>query len=96
MFFSLVSIKQMLISQLDPLTEQQVMGIFSLQHSSQQAEEALSQGLEQLQQSLVDTSAGGPVTGGMQQMVVALGKLANLEGFLRQVHISLTLITLIK
>ncbi|KAB5561655.1 hypothetical protein DKX38_006612 [Salix brachista] len=87
---------KMLISQLDPLTEQQVMGIYSLQHSSQQAEEALSQGLEQLQQSLVDTIAGGPVTGGMQQMVVALGKLSNLEGFLRQVHISLTLITSIK
>ncbi|KAJ6365582.1 hypothetical protein OIU76_030374 [Salix suchowensis] len=77
---------KMLISQLDPLTEQQVMGIYSLQHSSQQAEEALSQGLEQLQQSLVDTIAGGPVTGGMQQMVVALGKLSNLEGFLRQLQ----------
>ncbi|KAG5239357.1 bZIP family transcription factor family protein [Salix suchowensis] len=75
---------KMLISQLDPLTEQQVMGIYSLQQSSQQAEEALSQGLEQLQQSLVDTIAGGPVIGGMQQMAVALGKLANLEGFVRQ------------
>ena len=61
------------------------MGIYSLQHSSQQAEEALSQGLEQLQQSLIDTVAGGPVIDGMQQMAVALGKLANLEGFIRQV-----------
>ncbi|GMJ10699.1 TGACG (TGA) motif-binding protein 9 [Hibiscus trionum] len=75
---------KMLISQLDPLTEQQVMGIYSLQHSSQQAEEALTQGLEQLQQSLTDTIAGGPVIDGMQQMAVALGKLANLEGFVRQ------------
>ncbi|XP_022731994.1 transcription factor TGA9-like isoform X2 [Durio zibethinus] len=75
---------KMLISQLDPLTEQQVMGICSLQHSSQQAEEALTQGLEQLQQSLIDTVAGGPVVDGMQQMAVALGKLANLEGFVRQ------------
>ncbi|CAI0398280.1 unnamed protein product [Linum tenue] len=75
---------QMLISQLDPLTEQQVMGIYSLQHSSQQAEEALSQGLDQLHQSLVDTIAGGSVVDGMQQMAVALGKLANLEGFVRQ------------
>ncbi|XP_022753762.1 transcription factor TGA9-like [Durio zibethinus] len=75
---------KMLISQLDPLTEQQVMGIYSLQHSSQQAEEALSQGLEQLQQSLIDTVAGVPVIDGMQQMAVALGKLANLEGFIRQ------------
>ncbi|GLT48725.1 hypothetical protein SLA2020_223330 [Shorea laevis] len=75
---------KMLMSQLDPLTEQQVMGIYSLQHSSQQAEEALSQGLEQLQQSLIETIAGAPVIEGMQQMVVALGKLANLEGFVRQ------------
>ncbi|XWS28575.1 hypothetical protein CRYUN_Cryun25bG0082000 [Craigia yunnanensis] len=75
---------KMLISQLDPLTEQQMMGIYILQHSSQQAEEALSQGLEQLQQSLIDTITGGPVIDAMQQMAVALGKLANLEGFVRQ------------
>ncbi|EEF38522.1 DNA binding protein, putative [Ricinus communis] len=75
---------RMLMTQLDPLTEQQFMGIYSLQQSSQQAEEALSQGLEQLQQSLVDTIASGPVVDGMQQMAVALGKLANLEGFVRQ------------
>ncbi|OWM69005.1 hypothetical protein CDL15_Pgr025192 [Punica granatum] len=75
---------KMLITQLDPLTEQQLMGIYSLQQSSQQAEEALSQGLEQLQQSLVDTVAGGSIIDGMQQMAIALGKLANLEGFVRQ------------
>lgn len=45
----------MLISQMDLLTEQQLMDIYSLQHSSQQAEDALSQGLEQLQQSLIET-----------------------------------------
>ncbi|KAI4386462.1 hypothetical protein MLD38_004393 [Melastoma candidum] len=38
--------------QLEPLTEQQVMGICNLQQSSQQAEDALSQGMEALQQSL--------------------------------------------
>lgn len=75
----------MLIAQLDPLTDQQLMGIYSLQQSSQQAEEALSQGLDQLQQSLVDTIASGPVVDGMQQMAIALGKLSNLEGFVRQV-----------
>jgi len=75
----------MLIAQLDPLTEQQFMGICSLQHSSQQAEEALSQGLEQLQQSLVDTIATSTVADGMHQMAIALGKLSNLEGFIRQV-----------
>ncbi|KAE8674891.1 BZIP transcription factor family protein isoform 3 [Hibiscus syriacus] len=82
--FQALRTHQMLISQLDPLTEQQVMGIYNLQHSLQQAEEALTQGLEQLQQSLIDTIAGGPIIDGMQQMAVALGKLANLEGFVRQ------------
>ncbi|KAH9605789.1 hypothetical protein KSS87_008971 [Heliosperma pusillum] len=75
---------KMLIAQLDPLTEQQLMGIYSLQHSTQQAEEALSQGLEQLQQSLVDTIANSTIADGMQQMAIALGKLSNLEGFIRQ------------
>ncbi|XP_017243226.1 transcription factor TGA9 [Daucus carota subsp. sativus] len=75
---------KMLISQLDLLTEQQLMDIYSLQHSSQQAEAALSQGLDQLQQSLIDTIAIGSVSDGMHHMAVALGKLANLEGFVRQ------------
>lgn len=77
----------MLITQLDPLTQQQVVGIFSLQQSSQQAEEALSQGLEQLKQSLIETIATGSVNDGMHHMAVALGKLANLEGFVRQVRV---------
>lgn len=76
----------MLIAQLDPLTEQQIVGIYSLQHSSQQAEEALSQGLEQLQQSLIDTIASGSINDGMHHMAIALGKLTNLEGFVRQVN----------
>ncbi|KAK1382998.1 Transcription factor like [Heracleum sosnowskyi] len=73
-----------LIAQMDPLTKQQLVGIYSLQHSSQQAEEALSQGLEQLQQSLIDTVASGSINDGMHHMAVALGKLTNLEGFVRQ------------
>jgi len=78
-----------LLPQLDPLTEQQVIGICNLQQSSQQAEEALSQGLEQLHQSLADTMAGGSLIDDanmsfMSQMALALGKLANLEGFVIQ------------
>ncbi|CAI9276099.1 unnamed protein product [Lactuca saligna] len=42
-------------SHLEPLTDQQLMGICNLQQSSQQAEDALSQGMEAWQQSLVDT-----------------------------------------
>lgn len=76
----------MLCGQLDPLTEQQVMGIYSLQHSTQQAEEALTQGLDQLQQSLIETIASGSLNDGMHHMAIALGKLSNLEGFIRQVN----------
>ncbi|XP_062182358.1 transcription factor TGAL4-like isoform X2 [Phragmites australis] len=78
-----------LLPQLDPLTEQQLIGICNLQQSSQQAEEALSQGLEQLHQSLADTMAGGCLIEDanmsfMGQMTLALGKLSNLEGFVIQ------------
>ncbi|TYI51693.1 hypothetical protein E1A91_D12G193800v1 [Gossypium mustelinum] len=60
--------------------------------SSQQAEDALSQGMEALQQSLVDTlssaslgpSASGNVADYMGQMAIAMGKLATLENFLHQ------------
>ncbi|KAL2324066.1 hypothetical protein Fmac_023124 [Flemingia macrophylla] len=79
-------------NQLEPLTEQQLMGIYNLQQSSQQAEDALSQGMEALQQSLSETlssSSLGPSGSGnmaeyMGQMAVALGKLATLESFLHQ------------
>nr|CAD1833184.1 unnamed protein product [Ananas comosus var. bracteatus] len=49
---------KLLVTQLEPLTEQQVVGLCSLQQSSQQAEDALSQGMEALQQSLAETLAG--------------------------------------
>ncbi|KAJ6790477.1 transcription factor TGA2.2-like [Iris pallida] len=81
---------KILMPQLDPLAEQQLMGICNLQQSSQQAEEAFTQGLEQLQQSLADTVSSGALDEGtnvgnyMGHMAMALGKLANLEGFVRQ------------
>ncbi|XP_022022931.1 transcription factor HBP-1b(c38) isoform X2 [Helianthus annuus] len=74
---------------LEPLTDQQLMGICNLQQSSQQAEDALSQGMEALQQSLVDTlsvgfTSSGNVADYMGQMAIAMGKLATLENFLHQ------------
>ncbi|XWS64332.1 hypothetical protein CRYUN_Cryun06bG0177400 [Craigia yunnanensis] len=77
---------------LEPLTDQQLMGICNLQQSSQQAEDALSQGMEALQQSLVDTlssaclspTVSGNVADYMGQMAIAMGKLATLENFLHQ------------
>ncbi|KAI3832650.1 hypothetical protein MKW98_002196 [Papaver atlanticum] len=83
-------ILKIVLPQVDPLTEQQLMGICGLQQSSQQAEEALSQGLEQLHQSLAETIASGSlnesanVSNYMGQMAIALDKLSNLEGFVRQ------------
>ncbi|XP_057808961.1 transcription factor TGA2.2-like [Salvia miltiorrhiza] len=50
---------KILVSQLEPLTEQQLPGICNLQQSSNQAEYALSQGMEALQQSLAETLASG-------------------------------------
>ncbi|KAL2898198.1 Transcription factor TGAL1 [Bienertia sinuspersici] len=78
---------------LEPLTEQQVIAIQSLQQSSQQAEDALSQGMEALQQSLAETlssgslgssGSSGNVANYMGQMAMAMGKLGTLEGFIRQ------------
>ncbi|AQL07048.1 Glucose-6-phosphate 1-dehydrogenase 4 chloroplastic [Zea mays] len=84
---------KLLVNQLEPLTEQQLMGLSNLQQSSQQAEDALSQGMEALQQSLAETLAGslgpsgssGNVANYMGQMAMAMGKLGTLENFLRQV-----------
>ncbi|XP_064994863.1 transcription factor TGA2.2-like isoform X1 [Musa acuminata AAA Group] len=81
---------EILMPHLDPLTEQQLLVIGNLRLSSRQAEEALSQGLEQLHRSLSDTVTGDSLSDGvdvgnyMGHMALALGKLANLEGFVRQ------------
>ncbi|XP_058749027.1 transcription factor TGA9-like [Vicia villosa] len=74
----------MLTQQLEPLAEQQIVGIMELRQSSHQAEEALSQGHEQLHHCIVDTIAGGPVIDGVQQMVAAMARISNLEGFVHQ------------
>lgn len=86
---------KVLASQLEPLTDQQLMGICNLQQSSLQAEDALSQGMEALQQALAETLAfaaavvpstgsGDNVTNYMSQMAIAMAKLSTLENFLRQ------------
>jgi len=81
---------KILIPQIEPLTEQQVLNINILQQSSQQAEDQLSQGMETLQQSLADTLSAGSlgssanVANYMGQMAMAMGKLGSLETFVRQ------------
>uniref|UniRef100_A0A1D1YGY8 Transcription factor HBP-1b(C1) n=2 Tax=Anthurium amnicola TaxID=1678845 RepID=A0A1D1YGY8_9ARAE len=84
---------KILASQVEPLTDQQLVGLCNLQQSSQQAEDALSQGMEALQQSLAETlasgslcssSGSGNVANYMGQMALAMSKLGTLENFLRQ------------
>ncbi|XP_029121970.1 bZIP transcription factor TGA10 isoform X2 [Elaeis guineensis] len=81
---------KMLLSHLEPLTEQQILGVCGLQQSTQETEEALSQGLEALNQSLSDIVASDALScpsnmaNYMGQMVIAMSKLTSLEGFVRQ------------
>ncbi|KAK8609223.1 hypothetical protein V6N13_025529 [Hibiscus sabdariffa] len=79
------------VNQIEPLTEQQIMGICGLQQSTQEAEDALSQGLEALNHSLSDIitsdslSCPPNMNNFMGQMAIAINKLSTLEGFVRQV-----------
>ncbi|TKY74335.1 Transcription factor TGA3 [Spatholobus suberectus] len=75
-----------ILPQLEPLTEQQIVRINSICLSSQQAEDALSQGLEKLQQSLVLDMAVDPFGAGNLglQMTLAMEKFEALEGFINQ------------
>ncbi|KAL9233826.1 hypothetical protein vseg_008773 [Gypsophila vaccaria] len=84
---------KLLSHQLEPLTEQQVAALQNLQQSSQEAEDALSQGMDALQQSLAEnlssgslgsSGSSGNVASYMGQMAMAMGKLGTLEGFIRQ------------
>lgn len=77
---------------MEPLSEQQILGICGLQQSTQQSEEALSQGLEALNQSLSETitshslSSPPEMTNYMGQMTIAMNKLSTVEDFVRQVN----------
>ncbi|CAA0808988.1 Transcription factor PERIANTHIA [Striga hermonthica] len=90
--FRCSEILKILGNQIEPLTDQQLVGICNLQQSSQQAEDALSQGMEALQQSLVETLSSNSlpsrpalnVADYMGQMAIAMTKLATLENFLHQ------------
>jgi transcription factor TGA len=81
-----------MLHHVEPLTEQQLLGVCGLQQSTQETEEALSQGLEALNQSLSDTIASDALScppnmaNYMGQMAIAMNKIANLEGFVRQVR----------
>lgn len=69
------------------MTDQQVLNVCNLRQSSQQAEDALSQGMEKLQQSLAHSIGIESVIEGNygSQMAASLEKLEALEGFVNQV-----------
>uniref|UniRef100_A0A7N0UN25 Uncharacterized protein n=1 Tax=Kalanchoe fedtschenkoi TaxID=63787 RepID=A0A7N0UN25_KALFE len=75
-----------LMPQLEPLSEQQHQSVSKLRQSSQQAEDALSQGIDRLQQTLSQSIASQPVGEGrhLSQMVIEIEKLDALENFLNQ------------
>jgi transcription factor TGA len=79
-----------MIPQIETLKEEQRLRICNLEESSRQAEDAISQGMEVLQQSLTDTVAASllgsspNVADYMGQMAMALGKLGTLESFVQQ------------
>ncbi|PIA53412.1 hypothetical protein AQUCO_00900172v1 [Aquilegia coerulea] len=68
-----------------------ILAICALQQSTQEAEDALNQGLDALYQSLSDTIASDTLSypsnmgNYMGQMAMAMNKLSTLEGFVRQV-----------
>jgi transcription factor TGA len=79
-----------MIPQIETLTEEQLLRICNLEESSRQAEDAISQGMEVLQQSLADTVAASllgsspNVADYMGQMAMALRKLGTVESFVQQ------------
>ncbi|GFY80293.1 TGACG motif-binding factor 4 [Actinidia rufa] len=74
---------KILVAQLD-LADQQVYDVCNLRQSCQQAEDALSQGMDKLQQILAETVAAGQVTLAMEKSE-ALVRFVNQADHLRQV-----------
>ncbi|KAE8679796.1 Transcription factor TGA3 [Hibiscus syriacus] len=75
-------ILNVVVLQIEPLTDQQHLEVCNLRQSSQQAEDALSQGVDKLQQSLAEGVASDLCSGNYKaQMVDAIDKLEALENF---------------
>lgn len=68
------------------------MGIYGMQQTTQETEEALSQGLAALNHSLLETITSDSLTyppnmgNYMTQMAMAMNKLSALEDFVKQVN----------
>ncbi|KAI3451105.1 hypothetical protein Pfo_007770 [Paulownia fortunei] len=77
---------KVLLPHLEPLSEQQRLDIFNLRQSCQQAEDALSQGMEKLHYILAETIAAGQLGEGnyLHQIGAAMDKLEALVRFVGQ------------
>ncbi|KAL5214033.1 hypothetical protein ABZP36_003185 [Zizania latifolia] len=79
---------KLLRPQLEPLTEQQVVAVGGLQHSSTQAEDALSQGMEKLRQTIAEALTAADPFGSpdayMVHMADAMEQLKSLVKFVTQ------------
>ncbi|KAJ7965651.1 Transcription factor like [Quillaja saponaria] len=75
-----------LLPRLEPLTDEQHLSVKNLCHSSQQAEDALSQGLDKLQHTLAQSIAVDVMGLGTcgSQMAAAIEKLEAVESFMSQ------------
>ncbi|GMI64857.1 TGA1A-related gene 3 [Hibiscus trionum] len=78
-------ILNVVVPQIEPLTDQQHLEVCNLRQSSQQAEDALSLGVDKLQQSLAEGVATDLCSGNYRaQMVDAIDQLEALENFVNQ------------
>ncbi|XP_031396647.1 transcription factor TGA4-like isoform X1 [Punica granatum] len=77
---------KVLVPQLDTLTDHQLFEICNLRQSCQQAEDALSQGMERLQQTVSETVSGGRLGEGsnIAQIAPAVEQLEALISFVKQ------------
>ncbi|CAH8270632.1 unnamed protein product [Arabidopsis lyrata] len=77
---------KVLLPHFDPLTDQQLLDVCNLRQSCQQAEDALSQGMEKLQHTLAESVAAGKLCEGsyIPQMTCAMERLEALVSFVNQ------------
>ncbi|KAI3996324.1 hypothetical protein MKX01_026792 [Papaver californicum] len=71
---------------IEPLSDQQLLDVYNLQHSSQQAEDALSQGMDKLQNTLSLALAANSLPEGnyVSHMSAAMVELESLVSFVNQ------------
>ncbi|KAI4320498.1 hypothetical protein MLD38_033975 [Melastoma candidum] len=76
-----------LTPQIEPMTDQQILNMYNLRQSCKQAEDALSQGMDKLQQNLIQEVTADQIGGGgtyRAQVATAMEKLEAWENFVNQ------------